>query len=70
MLPLHLLPVYRKCKILGHDSILIDDIHTRRFQVKADWRRGSILSNLARWRRPRVQTKMDATGLMDVSFPF
>jgi hypothetical protein len=36
MFPLHLLPVDRKRKILGHDSILIDDLHTRRFQVKAE----------------------------------
>ena len=42
MFPLHLLPVDRKRKIFGHDSILIDDLHTRRFQVKAELAKGLV----------------------------
>lgn len=33
-------------------------------------KRASFSSRRARWARPRVQAKMDATGLVDVSLPF
>lgn len=55
-----------KSFVMDPDSIVEMHVDSRASQ---NFRRGSLLSSFARWSSPLVHAKIEAMGLVEVSFP-
>jgi len=59
----------QQCEILGHEAGF-DGIDADLSSVAANFASASLLSSLARCDSPRVQAKIEAIELVEVSLPF